>query len=55
MYDLAVAGDLTGFNFAMDALPEVSPAELDVLHAQSVEATLFIHLKTLIITPDAID
>ena len=48
-------GDLPGFNAAMDALPEVSPAELGILHPQSVEATLFIHLMTLVITPDAID
>ena len=50
-----MVGALPGFNAAMDALPEVSPAELNVLHPQSVEATLFIHLKTLIITLDAID
>ena len=42
MYDLAVAGDLPGFNAAMDALPEVSPAELAVLHAQSVEPDLIL-------------
>ena len=33
LYDLAVAGDLAGFNAALDALPAaISPAELSVLH-----------------------
>eukprot|EP01036_Dinobryon_divergens_P022827 gene22827-biopygen19779 len=35
LYDLAVAGDLRGFNAALDSLPLVSSAELSVLQQQS--------------------
>ena len=38
LYDLAVVGEMSGFNVALDALPAaVSPAELSVLHRPSGE------------------
>jgi hypothetical protein len=36
MYDMAVSGDLSGFNSALGALAALSPAELVILHPQSV-------------------
>ena len=50
MYDLAVAGDLPGFNAAMDALPEISPAELDVLHPISVGTNIYINVWKMTLT-----
>ena len=36
LFDLAVAGDLTGFDSALTALSDASPAELAILHPKSV-------------------
>ena len=41
MYELAVVGDLPGFNAALDSLPAVSSAELSVLHPQSVNPIVY--------------
>ena len=46
MYGLAVAGDLHGFEVALDALSPVDPAELTVIHPQSVRAAVFYLITT---------
>ena len=46
MYGLALAGDLHGFEVALDALSPVDPAELTVVHPQSVRAAVFYLITT---------
>ena len=47
MYAMAESGDLSGFNSALDALPALSPAELVILHPQSVGLMLHTYLALL--------
>ena len=42
---LAVAGDLVGFEAALSALSDASPAELAYLHPQSVGETIYASLE----------
>ena len=49
MYGLAAAGDLHGFEVALNALSPVIPAELAVVHPQSVRAAVFNIIPELVI------
>ena len=48
LFDLAVTGDLTGFDSALTALSDASPAELAILHPKSVRYYLIFSCFSLL-------